>query len=104
MSKPRVSRRRFLGTGLTMPVTGSLLIRYDEKAVQPARILGALVTEGLIELVPVPRPRPMMAKPARVAWRRLAENLSAALPDLIAGLIADKLAKRAAVALVGADI
>jgi Heavy metal associated domain 2 len=86
------------------PVTGSLLIRYDENAIRPARILGALVGEGLIELVPAPRPRLKMAKPAKAAWRRIAENLSAALPDLIADLIVNKLAKRAAVALVSAVI
>ena len=35
MSKPRVSRRRFLGTGLTMPVTGSLLMERAVRAAVP---------------------------------------------------------------------
>jgi heavy-metal-associated domain-containing protein len=87
------------------PATGSLLIRYDESVTGSARLLGALVAEGLIELVSEPRPSLNVAKRARPAtWRRVAETVSEALPGMIADLIADKLARLAAVALVRAVI
>jgi hypothetical protein len=86
-------------------ITGSLLIRYDEKIVNAARVLGALLAEGWIEYLPSLKPTPPAAAP-KVAgrWRRVVDSLSEAAPDLIADLIADKLAQRAAVALVRAVI
>jgi hypothetical protein len=87
------------------PITGSLLIRYDEDVVKSARILGALVAQGLIEHFPPPRPSPRVSKSAGgSSWRRVAEGLSETLPDMIADLIAEKVAQRAVVALVSAVI
>jgi hypothetical protein len=86
-------------------ITGSLLIRYDEKIVTAARVLGALLAEGWIEYLPLLKPAPPAVAP-KVAgrWRRVVNSLSEAAPDMIADLIADKLAQRAAVALVRAVI
>jgi hypothetical protein len=89
----------------TNPITGSLLIRYDDAVVKSARILGALVAEGLIEQLPSQRPSPKVLKSAVApGWRRIAASLSEVLPEVIADPIADKLARRAAAALVSAVI
>ena len=86
-------------------ITGSLLIRYDEKIVNATRVLGALLAEGWIESLPLPKPAPRAVAPRSAGrWRRVADSLSEALPDMLADLIADKLAQRATVALIRAVI
>jgi copper chaperone CopZ len=86
-------------------ITGSLLIRYDEKIVNATRVLGALLAEGWIESLPLLKPAPRAVAPKIAGgWRRMADSLSEALPDMLADLIADKLAQRAAVALIKAVI
>jgi copper chaperone CopZ len=86
-------------------ITGSLLIRYDERIVNATRVLGALSAEGWIEHLPSPKPTPRAVAPRMAGrWRRVADSLAEALPDMMADLIADKLAQRAAVALIKAVI
>jgi copper chaperone CopZ len=86
-------------------ITGSLLIRYDEKIVNATRVLDALSAEGWIEHLPAPKPTLRAIAPRTAGrWRRMADSLAEALPDMMADLIADKLAQRAAVALIKAVI
>jgi hypothetical protein len=86
-------------------LTGSLLIRYDERIVKSTQVLSELVANGWIEYLPSLKPiSRAAARKVEGGWRRVLESLSDAAPDVIADLIADKLAQRAAVALVRAVI
>jgi hypothetical protein len=87
------------------PLTGSMLVRYDEARVTPSQILGALVAEDVIRLLPEPeeRHRATDRMPAEPGGQ-IVDRLTGTLTKFLSDFIIEKVVQRAAVVVIGAFV
>jgi hypothetical protein len=86
------------------PVTGSMLIRYDETRVTSSQILGLLVAKDVINLLPKPQTRRPHDRIVDDPRGQIVENVTDSLTRFLSDFIVEKVLQRAAVALVGAIV
>lgn len=86
------------------PITGSMLVRYDETQVTSSQILGLLVAKDVINLLPKPQARRAHDRIVDDPRGQIVENVTDSLTRFLSDFIVEKVLQRAAVALIGAIV